>query len=434
MESPLKKKKLDHNTIIPREEENITSNENVKIIFSNELSESLMLKKKLGGNKVRTFHIMMSSSSVSIDGLYDIDSKQVRACPQRKWLILGTGKEILIYDSESGKLLRTIKLRHYLFDLDSSGECLYIYSDRRMRKTKLDLSSEWKSCKFSVDRFTVCESKNEIYTIHKLDITVLDSNNGSVKRSIDIGEDFSKKWRCTKISYDEKEGKIYLSGRAALESDDSSTSSNDSSDEEPGGCGVIIVEERTEERNYVKCEDGVDFTMPFGKYFACFTFSDMAYIYDSKTKDLLSTFYSTDICEEDERITYFDSVTNTLFCQKKERIYCGKLNIMESLIETPINKETCFALEKLGAIHNKSKLHSDPLKDDFKERLRMEEELAKKKEQEKKKEELERLRLQIEEDKSKRKEIDWVGNALRKDKPTTATKSSPTLPPSNDDN
>lgn len=64
----------------------------------------------------------------------------------------------------------------------------------------------------------------------------------------------------------------------------------------------------------------------------------------------------------------------------------------------------------------------------------MEEELAKKKEQEKKKEELERLRLQIEEDKSKRKEIDWVGNALRKDKPTTATKSSPTLPPSNDDN
>ena len=84
-------------------------------------------------------------------------------------------------------------------------------------------------------------------------------------------------------------------------------------------------------------------------------------------------------------------------------------------------------------LKSKSKLHGDSKKHEFKEKQRMEEELAKKKELEKKKEELERLRLQIEEDKSNRKDIDWVGNALKKKKSTTPTDAPATTTLNNDE-
>lgn len=63
----------------------------------------------------------------------------------------------------------------------------------------------------------------------------------------------------------------------------------------------------------------------------------------------------------------------------------------------------------------------------FAEKQRLEEQEQKKKEVEEKKRELEKIRAQIKEDKETRSTVNWVANALKKDK-KDITKSS-NLPP-----
>ncbi|KAG2382562.1 hypothetical protein C9374_005142 [Naegleria lovaniensis] len=95
-------------------------------------------------------------------------------------------------------------------------------------------------------------------------------------------------------------------------------------------------------------------------------------------------------------------------------------------------KGTIADAQKGDVIHHAHHVRGDnhEKKQAFAEKQRLEEQEQKKKEVEEKKRELEKIRAQIKEDKDTRQTVDWVGNALKKDKKDT-TKSA-NIPPSDD--
>ncbi|EFC38059.1 predicted protein [Naegleria gruberi] len=335
MESPLKKKKLNH--AAEEKEKNIDSDdddqnndENVKIILSNDdgLMESILLKKKLGGNKIRTLNTKITLSEVSIDCLAN-DDVQIRICHQKKLLFLSCCKNIHIYNYEEDlKLVRKINVKFDSFEVDSVGEHLFVISISGMSKYRLDDMSELWTFRENVYCFTISESRNEIFIPNNLEVNVLDMNDGSVKRKIPF--QLSQGY-CADIVYDEEEETIYLSVNV------------DSF--EVYDFKLLIVSEKTRTQTELVCDQRFSHLFFYERYLVYITVVEVVYLFEKKTNNLLLTFKLDKIRYYN---SYFDRLTNTLIYLNRQKICFKKLHIEENIIETPLNKEICLALEKFG--------------------------------------------------------------------------------------
>ncbi|EFC38112.1 predicted protein [Naegleria gruberi] len=349
MEPLRKKKKIPHDDVcfgsIVKEENNHHNDENVKIIFDDRL-ESLMLKKQLGGNKIKLISQTRTClTEFTVPDLSPYQSlERVRVCPHKEWLLLYCRgeKHIRIYDMKSSSLIRKIKLNsNNYFEVDSVGEHLYEFSDEELRKKRLDdLSLVWTVSLSGYNSccFTICESKNELYTAWcnstDLKVSILDMNDGSTKRTILREYSFYHSPLLSFITYNEKEDHVYVS---IIDENCTYTSEHI----------VVIIDEKNDTRSSIWVEDQVGFFLSYRNYFICSTTFGEVFVYDKKTNDLLFKFkdglgYSG--------ISYFDNSTNVF-----QQYYHNTFNlttfhndIEENIIERPLNKEICLALEKLG--------------------------------------------------------------------------------------